>query len=113
MSQLREGHAEPLVPAGEAAQLPISLVTSHTPLKRALRNEVHQLRENHPTLIHHPTLWRIFSKPFSCVQIVSARSIREATENMTLNRHLQMLNRTAVGLSYKNAELRILGLLTL
>jgi hypothetical protein len=52
MSQLRKHHAEQLVPATEAAQMPIGLIARHTPLKLAMRNEVHQLRENRPALIH-------------------------------------------------------------
>src|SRR5271157_1041895 len=52
MSQLGERHAEPLIPAREAAQMPVRLMACDTRLELALRNEVHQLREDHPTLIH-------------------------------------------------------------
>jgi hypothetical protein len=52
MSQLSECHTEPLIPARETAQMPVRSMACDTRLELALRNEVHQLRENHPTLIH-------------------------------------------------------------
>jgi hypothetical protein len=56
MGELGESHAEPLIPAGETAQVPIRLIARYTRLKLAVGNEVHQLRENHPALIHSLTL---------------------------------------------------------
>jgi hypothetical protein len=61
MSQLSEGHTEPLLPAGKPPQPPVSPITDNTPLKFAMRNEVHQLGENHPALIHIPLYAR---RPF-------------------------------------------------
>jgi hypothetical protein len=52
MGELGESHAEPLIPAGETAQVPIRFIARYTRLKLAVGNEVHQLRENHPALIH-------------------------------------------------------------
>jgi hypothetical protein len=56
MGQLRESHADPLVPAGEAAQVPIRVIARNTFLKLGVRDKIHQLRENHPALIHTPTV---------------------------------------------------------
>jgi len=52
MRQLRECHTEPLVPTREMANVPVRLVACDAALKLAVRNKVHQPRENHPALVH-------------------------------------------------------------
>src|SRR5208282_6784501 len=83
MSQLSECHTQPLIPAREAAQMPVRLMARDTRLKLALWNEVHQLREDHPTLIHplgHHDSNRF--APFS-LQVNEKAQVTQVDKNLT------------------------------
>jgi hypothetical protein len=54
IGQLRERHAEKLVPARKTADLVVALITIHTAAEFARRNEIHQLREHRFAQMHVP-----------------------------------------------------------
>jgi hypothetical protein len=54
VGELREGHREELVPAGEAAKSMVAAIPLHTVGKRLVRNEAHELREDGASLVHRP-----------------------------------------------------------
>jgi hypothetical protein len=87
MRQLRKGHTEPLIPAGESAQFSIGVVTGNTRLKGRVRQILHQLRENGATLVHS-------SFVDESVQIVFARGLSQATEFRRVAATTPLLNRT-------------------
>lgn len=54
IGQLGKGHAEKLVPAGEALDLVVAVVSSYTLAEIVNRYEVHQLGEHGTTGVHQP-----------------------------------------------------------
>src|ERR1019366_7531249 len=52
IGQLREGHGQILVPAGEAAQVRVATVTSNTLLEFLVGKVLNQLRENSAACVH-------------------------------------------------------------
>src|SRR5271154_268531 len=66
MRQLGEGHAEPLIPAGETPQLLICSIARHTLLKFAMRKKLHQLRKHRSAKIHFPLFSPANFKSFLC-----------------------------------------------
>src|SRR5260221_615124 len=92
MGQLREGHAQPLIPTRESAQLSVRCVASHAALELVMRQELHQLGENRPTLIHNPFLSSRRSNRF-------ARKMLQDSLDHHLTEHPGELNRTAVSQS--------------
>ena len=55
VGQLGEGHAQILVPAGEALDLVVAVVSLDAGAKLVCRQEVHQLREDRPSGVHPPS----------------------------------------------------------
>jgi len=53
--QLGKGHAEELVPAGEALDLVVAVVSLYALSKIVNRYEVHQLGEHDTTRVHQPS----------------------------------------------------------
>ena len=54
IGQLREGHRQILIPAGEASQPRIALIPRDATAKLTIRKEADQLREDGSTLVHGP-----------------------------------------------------------
>ena len=54
VSELRKGHGQILIPAREAAQAGVAIVTSYATTKLPIGQEGNQLREHRATLVHKP-----------------------------------------------------------
>ena len=52
--KLRKGHSQILIPAREAAQAGVAIVTSYATTKFPIRQERNQLREHRAALVHEP-----------------------------------------------------------
>ena len=52
--KLRKGHSQILIPAREAAQAGVAIVTSYATTKLPIGQEGNQLREHRATLVHKP-----------------------------------------------------------
>lgn len=76
IGELGEGHAEELVPAGEAAHAVITAVVVYTALEGPVRSILHQLGEEGATLVHRCLLWEgpQDGDERALVQIVSGRN---------------------------------------
>jgi hypothetical protein len=66
MRQLGEGHAEPLIPAGETPQFLICSIARHALLKFPMRKKLHQLRKHRSAKIHSPLFYPANFKSFLC-----------------------------------------------
>ena len=56
IGQLREGHAQELIEAGEFSESVIALVTAHALVELVSWQEIHQLREDNLSRVHWPSL---------------------------------------------------------
>jgi hypothetical protein len=72
--QLGKGHRQILIPTGEASPPHVSVVSSHTTSKLAIRQEAQQLGEDGSTLIH-ASLWII---PDSAIEGIARFKSRQA-----------------------------------
>lgn len=64
VGELREGHAQVLIHAGEGLDVPLAVVTLHTTSKLLVRDGLHHLSKNRTTSVHgSPPFYREYS-PF-------------------------------------------------